>query len=373
MLETPALILDAESLHRNADRMAAAVTSRGAMLRPHVKTSKCIEVVRLMLKDRAQAITVSTLKEADYFLDHGLVDQIYAVGITPNKLERVSALRAKGADLKIILDSVDAARAVAEHARRTGDAIPVLVEIDSDGHRGGVQPQQQDLIAAIADAIATGATVAGVLTHAGGSYAARTEEELRRYALMERDGAVAAAMQLRAMGHEAPIVSIGSTPTALSDVDLAGVTEVRAGVYIFFDLVMAGVGVCDVSDIALSVLASVIAVQPEKNQFLVDAGWMALSRDRGTSAQAVDQGYGLVCDRNGVPFGDLIVESANQEHGIVRGRKGSQAALPPVKIGDLVRILPNHACATAAAHDGYNFWNPASGDVTLRWPRIGGW
>ena len=153
---------------------------------------------------------------------------------------------------------------------------------------------------------------------------------------------------LRAAGHECPVVSVGSTPTAHFAEDLTGVTEMRAGVYMFFDLVMHGVGVCTTDDIAISVLATVIGTKPEKGWILVDAGWMALSRDRGTAAQQVDQGYGLVCDLSGKLYPDLIVAQASQEHGILAIRSGSAATLPDLPIGTKVRILPNHACATAS-------------------------
>jgi D-serine deaminase-like pyridoxal phosphate-dependent protein len=164
---------------------------------------------------------------------------------------------------------------------------------------------------------------------------------------------------------------VGSTPTAHFARELTGVTEVRAGVYVFFDLVMAGIGVCNVDDIALSVLTSVIGHQRSKGWILVDAGWMAMSRDRGTAKQRIDQGYGAACDVSGNVYPDLIMVEANQEHGILALRPGSVAALPELPVGTPLRILPNHACATAAQHDRYR---ATSGDVvTAVWPRFSGW
>jgi D-serine deaminase-like pyridoxal phosphate-dependent protein len=168
------------------------------------------------------------------------------------------------------------------------------------------------------------------------------------------------------------VVSVGSTPTAHAARSLEGVTEVRAGVYMFGDLVQAGLGVIGVEDIALSVLATVIGHQHERGWIIVDAGWMALSRDRGTAGHAVDQGYGLVCSADGTPYADLIVTDANQEHGIVARRPGSTALLPNFRLGDLLRILPNHACATAAQHDRYQVVGPG-GAIEAEWPRFNGW
>ena len=370
-LETPALLLDRAKLDRNIARMRTQLAGLGGVAhRPHLKTAKSIEVARLVAGSNGP-ITVSTLLEAERFGEAGFTDILYAVGIAPNKLERVIALRRRGIDLSIVTDNVEAAEAVASAAREAGEPIPVLIEIDSDGHRAGVRPDQPELLVAIAGALSDGAEVRGIMTHAGGSYDARNKGELVRIAAQERDSAVACAETLRAAGFPAPVVSIGSTPTALSATGLEGVTEVRAGVYLFFDLVMVGIGVASVGEIALSVLTTVIGQQRDKGWILVDAGWMAMSRDRGTANQAVDQGYGLVCDSAGNPLGDLIMISANQEHGIVALREGSSEALPDLPFGTQLRILPNHACATAAQFGEYQVVE--DGEVVACWPRFNGW
>ena len=370
-LETPALLLDRAKLDRNIARMRAQLGHLGGVShRPHLKTAKSVEVAHLVAGADGP-ITVSTLLEAEKFGEAGFTDILYAVGIAPNKLDRVIGLRRRGIDLSIVADNVEAAEAVALAARDAGEPIPVLIEIDSDGHRAGVRPDQPDLLGAIARALSEGAEVRGIMTHAGGSYDARTRPELVRRAAQERDAAVACAETLRGAGFPAPVVSIGSTPTALSATDLGGVTEVRAGVYLFFDLVMHGIGVAAIDEIALSVLTTVIGHQREKGWILVDAGWMAMSRDRGTANQAVDQGYGLVCDAQGNPFSDLIMTAANQEHGILAIRDGSSAPLPDLPFGTRLRILPNHACATAAQFGGYQVVE--DGEVAARWPRFNGW
>ena len=189
----------------------------------------------------------------------------------------------------------------------------------------------------------------------------------------ERAAAVGCAQLLRGAGYAAPVVSVGSTPTAHFARDLSGVTEMRAGVFVFFDLVMAGLSVCETDDIALSVLATVIGHQHDKGWILVDAGWMAMSRDRGTARQRVDQGYGLVCDADARVYADLIMIEANQEQGILALRPGSTATLPDLAIGATVRILPNHACATGAQHDAYHLVRSPSRDVLALWPRFRGW
>ncbi len=135
---------------------------------------------------------------------------------------------------------------------------------------------------------------------------------------------------------------------------------------------MAGLGVCRIEHIALSVLTEVIGLRSGQGELLIDAGWMALSRDRGTATQAIDQGYGLVCDRDGAPLEDLIVKATNQEHGIVGRRDGRALNCAAFPIGTRLRILPNHACATAAQHAGYHLIE-RQGQVGAWWPRIAGW
>ena len=372
-LDTPCLVLDAERMQRNVARLRGRLDRLGVTLRPHLKTAKSVEVARRVMSSPGGPATVSTLKEAAQFAAAGVSDMIYAVGIVPSKLARVLELRAAAVDLAVVLDTVEQADAVAAFSRSAGTKIPALIEIDCDGHRSGVKPGDAERLLAIGHALSGGAELRGVMTHAGGSYAARGAEALAQCAEIERASVVRAATTLRQAGLACPVVSVGSTPTAHFAAALSGVTEVRAGVFVFFDLVMAGIGVCDLDDIALSVLATVIGHQREKGWVLIDAGWMAMSQDRGTSKQAKNQGYGVVCDLAGRPYADVIVADANQEHGIVTVRPGSDAALPELRIGDRVRILPNHACSTGAQHQGYHVVHGTSDVVHNLWPRFGGW
>lgn len=241
------------------------------------------------------------------------------------------------------------------------------------GHRSGIPPIDREGLIGIARVLHQGAELRGVMAHAGGSYAARGTQALQQAAEEERYAVVTASNILREAGFPCPVVSVGSTPTAYSAVDLTGVTEVRAGVFVFFDLVMAGIGICRIDDIAISVLGTVIGHQRDRGWILVDAGWMAMSQDRGTAGQDVDQGYGLVCDVAGRPYPDLILAKANQEHGIISVREGSNETLPDLAIGERVRILPNHACSTAAQHSAYNVVRGPDLRVETLWPRFGGW
>jgi D-serine deaminase-like pyridoxal phosphate-dependent protein len=311
-LPTPAAVIDRPRMQRNIARMQQRMDALGVRFRPHVKTSKCWPVVQAQLEAGARGITVSTLKEAGQFFSQGVTDIVYAVGMVPSKLPQALALCRQGCDLKIITDSVEGAQAIADFGRAQGHAFEVWLEIDTDGHRSGVRPEEERLIEIGHTLHSGGMRLGGVMTHAGASYGYTLR--LCGMAEQERAGCVLAAERLRAAGLPCPAVSVGSTPTALSAAHLEGVTEVRAGVYVFFDLVMANVGVCEPQDVALSVLTTVIGHQPEKGWAIVDAGWMAMSRDRGT--QKCDYGYG-VCDVHGQPMDGYVLSAANQKHGII--------------------------------------------------------
>lgn len=372
-LSTPALLLDRERFEHNLALMQRHLAGLGVPLRPHLKTAKSIEVARRVMAPGEQRAMVSTLREAEFYASRGVRDLIYGVGITAAKLQRIGALRHEtGADVAVVLDSLDQAQAVASWSRANHDPLPALIEIDVDGHRSGVVLGDGAELIAIGRALVDGgATLRGVLTHAGASYALDRPEELATAARNERDMAVKGAELLRAAGLPCPVVSMGSTPTVTFATDLAGITEVRAGVYMFGDLVQVGIGTCSLNDIALSVLATVIGTRPDKGWIIVDAGWMALSRDRGTQSQRLDYGYGLVCTEHSVPYPDLIVLDVNQEHGVIGLRPGSGAKVPMLPIGSLVRILPNHACATGGQHDRYQV---VSGDIVVaEWWRANGW
>lgn len=369
-LETPALVVDRDRLARNIERMRSRLAALGVPLRPHVKTAKSVEIVRLAVEGQPGGITVSTLREAEYFLDRGFADMLYAVGIAPSKLARVAALQRRGAEVTIILDSAEMARAAALESERLGTVFPVLIEVDTDGGRAGVAADDLGRLVEIGRILeaAPGTRLRGVMTHAGLSYGCRSAEALRAHAEQERSRAVAAAEALRGAGLSAPVVSVGSTPTALFAQRLDGVTEVRAGVYMFQDLVMTDLGVCPEEEIALSVLASVIGHRRDLGYLLVDAGGLALSKDSGPARGS--PGYGSLWDSaTGLPLG-LAIASTNQEHGLVPAGEADFERLP---IGSRVRIAPNHACMTAAAHDRYHVVESGGAEVLELWERCNGW
>jgi len=370
-LSTPCLLLDRDRLVRNLARMRADCARLGVAFRPHMKTAKCAEIARLALDgtpaDGTRGITVSTLAEAEHFAAHGLRDMLYAVGIAPQKLDRVARLNQDGAQLVVITDDPDAASAIAAHPRPPR----ALIEVDSGEHRGGVAPSDPALLEI---ARRLGPCLAGVMTHGGHSYAASSPAAIAAVAEEERARVAEAARRLRETGHACEIVSLGSSPTLRFARDLAGVTEARPGVAMFGDLFQAGLGTHGMEDIALTVLATVIGRRPGRHQILLDAGALALSKDRSTAnlGERVpgDCGFGLVVDEQGrASLGRAVIVQAYQEHGVV----ACDPALPfpDLEVGARVRVLPNHACLTAAAYPAYHVI--CEGQASAVWSRVNYW
>ena len=360
-LPTPCLVLDRTILERNLLVMANTLRRLGVPLRPHMKTAKSIDVARLAIRDQPGGITVSTLAEAEYFAGHGITDILYAVGITPQKLDLIAKLNQAGADVKVITDDPDTASAIAAHP----SPPRTLIEVDSGEERGGVSPDSP-LLLELATRLSD--RLAGVMTHAGHSYSGRSVRDMERYAEAERGAVTRAAQRLRDAGHAAPIVSAGSSPTARHAQNMAGVTELRAGVYMFGDLFQAEIETHSVDSIAVTVLTSVIGRRP--GRVLVDAGGLALSKDRSTESAPHDYGFGLALHLDGSRgYGNAIVRRAYQEHGVIEIDPSRPIDLP---VGGKLRIAPNHTCMTAAAHDRY-FVVDGDDTVIAVWPRLNGW
>ncbi|GIU26136.1 DSD1 family PLP-dependent enzyme [Shewanella sp. MBTL60-007] len=371
-LDTPFLLVDKQGMLKNLVRLRSKTEALGAELRPHFKTVRALEAVEHLLPQKTSAITVSTVKEAEALAGEGYTNIVYAVGISEGKLPRIEQLNAKGAEVRVLLDTIEQAEFVNRYCQDNSCVIAALIEVDCDGHRGGIHPDDPKLIA-IANILQLGAaSFHGVLAHAGESYLCFDPKSLAEAAQNEVKMTLKAANNLRAEGIPCDIVSVGSTPTAHSYQDLSGITEVRAGVYGFFDLVMTGIGVCQLEDISASVVTTVIGHNKDKGWLFIDAGWMALSADRGTAGQPKDCGYGLVAQPDGKLAEGLQVIGVNQEHGIVAAIGDEQINFDDFPVGCRLHILPNHACATASMHQHYHVFDTQDNTYEI-WNRIQGW
>jgi D-serine deaminase-like pyridoxal phosphate-dependent protein len=371
-LETPRLLLDEQRLARNCAVMRARCDALGVNLRPHLKTAKSLDVARVALDGATSAITVSTLHEAEYFARNGYRDILCASGIVPGKFAHAARIqRDTGCDLILVTDALEVAEAAARFAHDNGVTLSFLIEIDCGEHRSGQLPDAPAVLA-IARAISASPQLRlrGVMAHAGHSYGVDEPSAVAPIAVAEREAAVGAAARIRAAGIPCEIVSIGSTPTVLMADHLAGVTEARAGIYMFFDLAQLSRKMCRAEDIAVSVLAAVIGHTRHANTIILDAGALALSKDIGANRLLPDAGYGYLCDPVSLQrLGTLAVNTVHQEHGTVLVDDAVWFERLPV--GSLVRVLPNHACITCAGYSAYEVLRGA--EIVARWERINGW
>jgi D-serine deaminase-like pyridoxal phosphate-dependent protein len=371
-LDTPCLILDKSLLEKNCFKARKKCLELNTILRPHVKTPKSIEIAKIALDNQEGPITVSTLNEAEYFASAGFKDILYAVCVIPKKLNRLNFIQQKySCMIRMVIDSVFVAQEILNYSKLHNANFEILIEIDCGEGRSGLFHQDQkirDISRVFAENDQT--NLIGVLTHAGHSYSTKDKNEILSISNIERAEALASIKNFSNFNKMSPVISVGSTPTMFLASNLDGISEIRAGIYMFWDLAQASRGICKIEEIAISVLASVIGHNHQRKRIIIDAGSLALSKDVSANNFMKEAGYGLVCNPDtGIPFDGLNVSEVHQEHGSIDLETIDWFDNFP--IGSLVRILPNHACLTCAAHEKYNVLE--NEQITERWSRTNGW
>ena len=371
-LDTPCLILDKSLLEKNCIKARKKCFELNTILRPHVKTPKSIEIAKIALDNKEGPITVSTLNEAEYFANAGFKDILYAVCVIPKKLNRLNFIQQKySCMIRMVIDSVFVAQEILNYSKLYNANFEILIEIDCGEGRSGLFHQDQkirDISRVFAENDQT--NLIGVLTHAGHSYSTKDKNEILSISNIERAEALASIKNFSNFNKMSPVISVGSTPTMFLASNLDGISEIRAGIYMFWDLAQASRGICKIEEIAISVLASVIGHNHQRKRIIIDAGSLALSKDVSANNFMKEAGYGLVCNPDtGIPFDGLNVSEVHQEHGSIDLETIDWFDNFP--IGSLVRILPNHACLTCAAHEKYNVLE--NEQITESWSRTNGW
>lgn len=329
---SPRLIVNTGVLTSNIESMQQAANAAGVALRPHIKAHKCADIMRLQLAAGAAGITVAKLGEAEVMADAGAADIFIAYQLMgDDKYSRLAKLR-QAARISVAVDN-------AEHCRTLDAVTPhdkpldVLIEVDSGLNRCGVLPQD---VLRLAQLILTlpNLRFRGMFTHAGHVYGANAQD-VARIGTEEAQMMVNCAQDLRNQGIAVDVVSTGSTPTALHNLKVNGITEIRPGNYVFNDAIQVGLGVADESRCALLVEATVIST-PSATRVVIDAGSKVFGLDKGAHGMSVVTGFGRVTDWPG-----LIIERLSEEHGIIT----CTGARP--NIGQKLAIIPNHACVAA--------------------------
>ncbi|HKF43568.1 MAG TPA: alanine racemase [Thermoanaerobaculia bacterium] len=334
-LPTPAVLVDLDVLEKNILRQASRAREARVRLRPHAKTHKCPEIARMQISAGAAGISLAKTSEAEVFADAGFDDIFVAYPVVGlGKAERLLAL-ARRIRLAVGCDSAQAASELSRVFEADGRKLDVLLKVDVGYHRVGVNPADA-LEVARAIGKLRGLTLRGIFTHAGHVYSAGTPEEVSRIATLEGRTLVETALALRDSGVAVEEVSVGSTPSARDAMRVPGVTECRPGNYVFHDGTQVALGTCAPEDCAMTVLATVVSV-PAPDRAVVDAGSKTLSQD---SLKPRPDGNGLILGTR------TRLVSLTEEHGVARVAEGDS-----FRVGQRVRILPNHACVVSNLHD----------------------
>ncbi|MFN8224142.1 MAG: alanine racemase [Gaiellales bacterium] len=331
--DTPEIVVDLPVVRANIARAARAAAEAGVAVRPHVKTHKLPQIARLQLEAGAVGVQVAKLGEAGVMADAGVPDILVGYPIVGRaKLARLAEIAAR-ARVSVTVDSDAVATGLSDLARDRGLTLPVLIELDTGLHRLGVLPGKAAVELAERVARLPGLALAGVFTHEGHVYGrARDDAERQRLTAEACAAAVATVEEIRRLGHEAPVVSVGSAATFRFAVRCPGVTEVRPGTYVFNDLTQIAQGAATWADLAALVVTTVVA-RPAPDRIVVDAGSKVLTSDRMIVPEPVAT-YGAVLGRPG-----WTVSRLSEEHGILDVPTGAAVA-----VGDRLVIVPNHVC-----------------------------
>ena len=356
-LRTPSVLLDRPRLERNLDRMQAAAQARGLRLRPHAKTHKSPELARMQIERGAVGICCAKLGEAEVFAAAGISDIRLAYPLNPVNADRVLRLLDRTA-LSFIVDDLDVARGWSGVMQAAGREVDVLVKVDVGFHRCGIDPDGRgaaEIVARIAEL--PGLRFRGLLSHAGHAYGAGSESETAAIAATEARLLTDLAAAAGTLGAVAEEISVGATPTARFSLQQRGITELRPGNYIYYDRTQVALASATYDDCALTVLARVVS-RPAADRVILDCGSKTLTTDQARGFSGC-QGFGAVFKDLSLQLPDesLLVERLSEEHATVRVL-GAGCAL---RAGDLVRVLPNHACVVSNLVD--SVWMVSGDDV----------
>ena len=341
-LRTPCVLVDWTRATRNIDRMQSAATARGLRLRPHAKTHKSLELARRQLQAGAVGICCAKLGEAEVFADAGIPDIRLPYPLNPANADRVLALLDR-TRLSFIVDHMDVARGWSDAMVAAGREVDVLVKVDVGFHRSGIDPDAANAAEFVARVAGLpGLRFRGLLSHAGQSYGATSEEETATIAAAEARLLLDLAHRVEALGVPCQEISVGATPTARHSLQIEGITELRPGNFVYYDRTQVGLGAATWDDCALTVLARVVG-RPAADRLILDSGSKTLTNDLARGFGDTP-GYGVVLQdvEHAVPDPALVIARLSEEHATVQ--VVADSSLAP---GDLVRIVPNHSCVVS--------------------------
>lgn len=326
--------------------MQEAADKRGIRIRPHAKTHKSPVVARWQIDRGAIGICCAKLGEAEVFAAAGFTDIRLPYPLNPINAPRVFALLER-TNLSFIVDHLAVARGWSDAINQAGRSVDVLIKVDVGFHRCGIDPDPRTAIDFISQVAALpGLRLKGLLSHAGHAYHATSQGNLRTIAEDEARTLVSLVAAARQQGVDLEELSAGATPSARYSLEQDGLTEYRAGNYVYFDRTQVGLGAATLDDCALTVLATVVT-KPAPDRIILDCGTKTLAADGARGFEPLD-GHGAMFRDLTMPLGqqpdrDLIIERLSEEHATVRVASGRTTLEP----GDRVRVVPNHSCVVS--------------------------
>ncbi|WP_182914343.1 alanine racemase [Paenibacillus sp. 1011MAR3C5] len=351
-IETPGVVISLKTVESNIAKMAEAINKTSVQLRPHAKTHKLPQMAQRQLDEGAVGITVAKIAEAEVMASGGITDIFVAYPIVGmSKLERAVKLVQSGIRLIIGVDSLEGAQRISQAASKHGVQLEVRMEIESGLNRTGVDASAAPALAQQISKL-DGVLLSGIFTYRGAMLSGSATTDLRAAGHEEGRFMVQTAEAIRAAGVAIRDISVGSSPTALYAAEIEGITEVRPGTYIYQDVMQAAFGLCETSDCAGAVMATVVS-RPTPTRIVIDGGSKTFATDvQPDKAPLHLKGFGHIV---GDP--DAVFERMNEEHGVISIKADS-----PYQVGDVIAIIPNHICSTINLH---NFVYLQQADGTL--------
>ena len=344
-LPTPQVLIDHTRAMNNVARVQALATAAGVRLRPHAKTHKSPIVARWQLDAGAVGIACAKIGEAEVFANAGITDIRLPYPVNPFNASRLIPLMER-ATISIIVDHLDVVRGWSDAMQRAGRTLDVLIKVDVGFHRCGIDPDADPLAFIQTVASLPGLRLRGLLSHAGHSYHAASEDELSTIARQEAETLAGLRARAARSGIALDEISVGATPTLRFSAGQAGVTELRPGNYVYFDRTQVALGAASLDDCALTVLATVVSKHP--GRIILDCGSKTLTNDLARGITKAP-GYGVVLagDEDNLDYAreideTLTIERLSEEHATVRVT--GETRLEP---GDRVRVVPNHSCVVS--------------------------
>jgi len=342
------MVIDAETVFRNLQRLAAYTASHDLGLRPHTKTHKSRQMATLQLEAGAAGLTAAKVGEAELMAE--VCDDVLLAypAIDPARTTRLVHLAAH-TTLRVAVDSKQGAKLIGEAANRAKATVGILVDLDVGMGRTGLQTPSEALkLAEFVDSTA-GLRLDGLFCYPGHINLPADQQEPALLAVSDKLAETLAFWDEH--GLPARIVSGGSTPTAYQSHLVPEYTEIRPGTYIYNDMNTVRGGYCTLDDCAARLVCTVVSTAVP-GQVVIDAGSKTLTSDRCAPAPA--SGHGHV-----IEYPQAVITRLSEEHAQVDIRACSRAP----ELGERVTVIPNHICPCVNLQDAV-WWRDAEGQLT---------